>query len=163
GADAILLLSLISGRNAELLIGHHVVAAPYLKASGLEVLPTGYILVDGGRPTTASYMSHTTPVPSDKKDVAACTALAGEMLGLRMIYLDAGSGALQPVPPAMIRAVQAQVQVPVIVGGGVTNAEQARQAYEAGADVLVVGTAAEKDVQVIREIGASRFPEPWKS
>ncbi len=151
-ADAILLLSLISGRNPELLIGQHVAAAPLLKRSGLEVLPTGYMLVESGKLTTVSYISNTIPLPSDKPDVAACTALAGEMLGLRYMYLDAGSGAQYPVPPAMIRAVRKAVGAPLIVGGGINSCERAEAALEAGADLIVVGNALERDPGLLEEI-----------
>lgn len=144
-ADAVLFLSLISGRNPELLIGHHVTAAPRLRALGLEAIPTGYMLVDGGRPTTAHYVSQTSPIPHDKPGIAACTALAGELLGLRAIYMDTGSGAQRTVSPAMIEAVRASVDVPIIVGGGIRDAESARLLCDAGADVIVVGTALEED------------------
>ena len=123
-ADGLLFLSLISGRNAELLIGKHVITAPYLKMSPLEIIPTGYMLVDGGVPTTVSYISNTQPIPSDKEDVAACTALAGEMLGLRSIYMDAGSGARHPVSLEMIETVRGTVDVPLIVGGGIRTPER---------------------------------------
>lgn len=156
GADAILFLSLISGRNAEMLIGKHVVAAPYVKAAGLEVIPTGYLLVDGGKPTAVQYMTHSLPIPSDKPGIAVCTAMAGEMLGLRAIYLEAGSGALQTVPSDMVAAVRSSVQVPLIVGGGIHDAETARCLWAAGADMLVVGTAAEQDSSLIRSIAAAR-------
>jgi putative glycerol-1-phosphate prenyltransferase len=148
-ADAVLFLSLISGRNAELLIGHHVTAAPTIKAMGLEAIPTGYMLVDGGRPTTVSYVSQTLPIPHDKPGIAAATALAGELLGLQTIYLDTGSGALRSVSPAMIAAVRCAVNIPLIVGGGVRDAAAARALCEAGADVLVVGTAFEQDPELI--------------
>jgi putative glycerol-1-phosphate prenyltransferase len=148
-ADAVLFLSLISGRNAELLIGHHVTAAPTIKAMGLEAIPTGYMLIDGGRPTTVSYVSQTLPIPLDKPGIAAATALAGELLGLRTIYLDTGSGALRTVSPAMIAAVRDAVNIPLIVGGGVRDAATARALCEAGADVLVVGTAFEQDPELI--------------
>jgi phosphoglycerol geranylgeranyltransferase len=144
-ADAVLFLSLISGRNAELLIGHHVTAAPSIKALGIEAIPTGYMLIDGGKPTTVSYVSQTLPIPHDKPGIAAATALAGELLGLRTIYMDTGSGANRTVSPEMISAVRATVDMPIIVGGGIRTAEQARQLCEAGADVLVVGTAFEED------------------
>lgn len=144
-ADAVLFLSLISGRNAELLIGHHVTAAPTIKALGIEAIPTGYMLIDGGKPTTVSYVSQTLPIPHDKPGIAAATALAGELLGLRSIYMDTGSGASRTVSPKMIAAVRATIDLPIIVGGGIRTAEQARQLCEAGADVLVVGTAFEED------------------
>jgi phosphoglycerol geranylgeranyltransferase len=120
-ADAILFLSLISGRNPELLIGKHVIAAPYLQKSSLEILPTGYMLVDGGRATTASYMSHSFPIPADKDEIAVSTALAGEMLGLRLLFLDAGSGAKTPVRTSMIQSVSKATTVPLIVGGGISQ------------------------------------------
>ncbi|MBL0034948.1 MAG: geranylgeranylglyceryl/heptaprenylglyceryl phosphate synthase [Flavobacteriales bacterium] len=148
-ADAVLFLSLISGRNPELLIGHHVTAAPSIKALGLEAIPTGYMLVDGGRPTTVSYVSQTLPIPHDKPGIAAATALAGELLGLRAIYMDTGSGAQRTVSPAMIAAVRKAVNVPLIVGGGIRDAATARALCEAGADVLVVGTAFEQDPELI--------------
>jgi phosphoglycerol geranylgeranyltransferase len=151
-ADAILLLSLISGRNPEFLIGKHVIAAPQLKSSKLEIIPTGYLLIESGRPTTASYISNTVPIPHDKVDIALCTAIAGEMLGLKLIYLDAGSGALTPVNRHMIKGVAEQLTVPLVVGGGIRNAEAALTACEAGADIIVVGNAIEKDPAVIEAI-----------
>ncbi len=154
-ADAILFLSLISGRNAELLIGKHVITAPYLKMSPLEVLPTGYMLVDGGVPTTVSYMSNTQPIPASKDDVALCTALAGQMLGLRLMYLDAGSGAKVPVSESMIEAVSEAIQVPLIVGGGIRTPEKVAANIEAGADVIVVGNAIEKEPDLILEMAAA--------
>ena len=154
-ADAILFLSLISGRNAELLIGKHVITAPYLKVSPLEILSTGYMLVDGGVPTTVSYMSNTQPIPANKDDVALCTAVAGELLGLRLMYLDAGSGARNPVSESMIEAVSGAIQVPLIVGGGIRTPEKAAANIKAGADVIVVGNAIEKDPQLIMEIAAA--------
>lgn len=151
-ADGILLLSLISGRNPEYLIGQHVAAAPLLKRSGIEILPTGYILVDCGRQTTVSYISNTTPVPFDKPEVAACTALAGEMLGLKLIYLDGGSGALKPIAPEMISKVKSSIEVPLIVGGGISSPEKATVALKAGADMIVVGNAIEKEPSLLVEI-----------
>ncbi|RAK64541.1 geranylgeranylglyceryl/heptaprenylglyceryl phosphate synthase [Hymenobacter edaphi] len=151
-ADAILLLSLISGRNPDFLIGQHVVAAPLLRASQLEILPTGYMLVDSGRQTTASYMSGTMPLPHDKPTIAACTALAGEQLGLRLTYLDGGSGAQQPVSAAMIKAVRQAVDSPIIVGGGLNTAEKAHTALAAGADVIVVGNQIERDPDFLPEV-----------
>lgn len=151
-ADAILLLSLISGRNPELLIGQHVIAAPLLKKSNLEILPTGYMLVESGRATTVSYISNTTPIPHDKPSVAACTAMAGELLGLQIMYLDAGSGAQKAVSPEMITAVRKAVDTPIIVGGGINTVEKAQAALEAGADVIVVGNGIEQNSDLLPEI-----------
>ena len=151
-ADAILFLSLISGRNAEMLIGKQVITAPILKQSSLEVLPTGYMLIDSGKPTTVSYMSNTTPIPSDKDAVAACTAMAGEMLGLQLIFMDGGSGAKKPISEQMITAVSKSVDAPLIIGGGIINGEKAIANCKAGADIVVVGNAIEKDENLIAEI-----------
>lgn len=153
-ADGILLLSLISGRNPELLIGNHVHAAPVIRASKLEVISTGYMLVDGGRQTSVSYMSNTMPIPSDKPDIAACTAMAGEQLGLKMIYLEAGSGAVNPVSAEMIKKVRNAIDVPLIVGGGINNEKKVAVACEAGADIVVIGTAAEKSPEIISKASA---------
>ncbi|GAB3540075.1 phosphoglycerol geranylgeranyltransferase [Spirosoma fluminis] len=151
-ADAIFLLSLISGRNPEFLIGQHVIAAPLLKKSGLEILPTGYMVVDSGTQTTVSYVSGTMPLPHDKPSVAACTAMAGEMLGLQLMYLDAGSGARWPVAPEMIAAVRAVVDTPIIVGGGINSGEKAYQALRAGADLIVVGNGIEQNPDLLPEL-----------
>lgn len=159
-ADAILFLSLISGRNPELLIGQHVMAAPLLKSSGLEIISTGYMLVESGKATTVSYISNTLPIPSDKSDIAACTAMAGEMLGLKTMFLDAGSGARNPVPAAMIAAVRKVVETPLIVGGGIDTLEKARDAFKAGADVIVVGNAIERDPVFLEEL--ARFEKGEK-
>lgn len=156
-ADALLLLSLISGRNPELLIGKHVIAAPFLKRSNLEVLSTGYLLVDGGITTTVHYISQTMPIPADKDEIAACTAMAGELLGMKLIYLDAGSGAVNPVPPSMITAVKQSIAVPLIIGGGITSAESARIAFKSGADMVVAGNAIEKNPLLIGEIASARY------
>jgi phosphoglycerol geranylgeranyltransferase len=154
-ADALLYLSLISGRNPELLIGQHVISAPFVKKSGLEIMPTGYCVIDGGAPTTVSYISNAAPIPHDKADIALCTALAGEMLGMKLIYLDAGSGARRPISTEMIGAVSAHIEVPLIVGGGIRDGEAAYAACWAGADVVVVGNAIEKDPTIINEIAAA--------
>ncbi len=156
GADGILLLSLISGRNPDFLIGQHVIAAPALKRSGLQILPTGYMLVDGGKQTTASYISNTSPLPNDKPDIAAATAMAGEMLGLKILYLDAGSGAANPVNPSLITAVKSCTSSPLFVGGGIDSTEKAMAAYEAGADVLVIGNALEKDPDFLYQLNEIR-------
>ncbi|MEZ4995121.1 MAG: geranylgeranylglyceryl/heptaprenylglyceryl phosphate synthase [Saprospiraceae bacterium] len=158
GADGILLLSLISGRNPEFLIGQHVIAAPSLKKSGLEIIPTSYLLIDGGAPTSVTYMSNTTPIPADKADIAQCTAMAGEMLGHQLVYLDAGSGARRPIPVATIQAVSQNVDIPLIIGGGIRNPEAALHATRAGADLIVVGTASEYDPMILVEMAeAIRF------
>ena len=149
--DGFLLLSLISGRNSEMLIGRHVIAAPYLKLYGNEIIPTGYMLIDGGKQTSVSYMSNTTPIPHDKDDIAMCTALAGEMLGLKIIYLDAGSGAINPVSTEMISKVKQTIEVPLIVGGGINTPEKAAAAAKAGADIVVVGNALEKSSERLQE------------
>lgn len=151
-ADAILLLSLISGRNPEMLIGKHVIAAPYLKASGLEVIPTGYMLIESGKPTAALYISNSLPIPADKTDIAVCTAMAGEMLGLKMIFLDAGSGAILPVSEKMIAKVKRSVSIPLIVGGGIRTPEKAHDLCHAGADIIVVGNAIEENMSLIENI-----------
>lgn len=151
-ADAILFLSLISGRNAELLIGQQVIAAPILKRTQLEILSTGYMLVDGGKSTTVSYISNTTPLPADKPSIAACTAMAGEMLGMKLIYMDAGSGAENPISRKMIGAVSRSIQVPLIVGGGINNVEKAQDAWDAGADIVVVGNAIETNKKLLIDI-----------
>ena len=151
-ADAVLFLSLISGRNPELLIGHHVTAAPTVKALGIEAIPTGYMLVDGGKPTTVSYVSQTLPIPHDKPGIAVATALAGSLLGLRTIYMDTGSGAKRATSPEMVAAVRSAVDLPIIIGGGIRDAETARTLCDAGADVLVMGTAFEEDPERIFEM-----------
>jgi phosphoglycerol geranylgeranyltransferase len=153
-ADAVLLLSLISGRNPDYLIGQHVLAAPLLKKYGLEVIPTGYILIDGGKQTSVSYISNTTPIPPEKQDIAVCTALAGQFLGLQTLYLEAGSGAVNPVPPTLIKAVSSQVALPLIVGGGIRTGESFYQALYAGADVVVTGNILEKNPKISKEFAA---------
>jgi phosphoglycerol geranylgeranyltransferase len=151
-ADGILFLSLISGRNAEMLIGKQVITAPILKQSSLEVLPTGYMLIDSGKPTTVSYMSNTTPIPAEKNAVAACTAMAGEMLGLKLIFMDGGSGAQNPISEEMITTVSKSVDTPLIIGGGISSGEKAAANCKAGADIIVVGNAIEKNENLIIEI-----------
>ncbi len=154
-ADALLFLSLISGRNAELLIGKHVVTAPFLKMSPLEIMPTGYMLIDGGVSTTVTYMSNTNPIPAKKNDIAMTTAMAGEMLGLKLIYMDAGSGAEIPISEEMIDAVSSAIDIPLIIGGGIETPEKALANVKAGADLIVVGNAIEKDPNLIIDIANS--------
>ncbi|MGF1532179.1 MAG: phosphoglycerol geranylgeranyltransferase [Bernardetiaceae bacterium] len=144
-ADALLFLSLISGRNPEWLIGQHVLAAPRIGQAGLPTIPTGYLLVDGGRNTAVHYLTQTQAIPRDKPELAAATALAGQFLGQQLIYLEAGSGASLPVPPEMIRRVSETVRIPVWVGGGIATPELAQEAWASGASAVVVGSALEKN------------------
>lgn len=162
-ADGLLYLSLISGRNPELLIGQHVISAPFVKQSGLEIISTGYMVVDGGAPTTVSYISNAAPLPSDKNEIAMCTAMAGEMLGMKVIYMDAGSGAKRSISESMIQAVAQQIEAPLIVGGGITDPEKAYRNCKAGADVIVIGNAIEKDPQLIKEMAAAIHSVPEKA
>ncbi|OQA01415.1 MAG: Heptaprenylglyceryl phosphate synthase [Bacteroidetes bacterium ADurb.Bin408] len=151
-ADAILFLSLISGRNADMLIGKHVMVAPLLKKSNIEIIPTGYMLIESGKLTSVTYMSNTQPIPYDKENIAISTALAGEMLGLKTIFMDAGSGAFNPVSHKMIKSVSNVINVPLIVGGGINTPEKACDNCRAGADVIVVGNAIESSASLIDEI-----------
>jgi phosphoglycerol geranylgeranyltransferase len=144
-ADALLFLSLISGRNADLLIGKHVLFAPQIKQSGLEVIPCGYILVNSGTPTSVEYMSNTIPIPHNKPDIAAATALAGQMLGLKCIYMESGSGAEHEVSTEMINTVSSNIDIPLIIGGGIKSKAQMETAWKAGATMVVVGTAIEQN------------------
>lgn len=148
-ADFIFLLSLISGRNPELLIGNHVIAAPLLRGVKEKVIPVGYMLINCGGGTSVEYMSQTTPIPHGKNDIAVATALAGEMLGLKAIYLEGGSGAAMPVHPDMIRAVKDVVSIPIIVGGGLDTEHKVEQAFGAGADMVVTGNGCEQDPTLI--------------
>jgi phosphoglycerol geranylgeranyltransferase len=161
-ADALLYLSLISGRNPELLIGQHVVSAPFVKMSGLEIMPTGYMVIDGGAPTTVSYISNASPIPADKNEIAMCTAMAGEMLGMKLIYMDAGSGAKKAITEKMIEAVAKNISIPLIIGGGILEPEKAYLNCKAGADVIVVGNAIEKDASLIKQMAAAVHSVPVK-
>jgi putative glycerol-1-phosphate prenyltransferase len=144
-ADIIMLLSLISGRNPELLIGNHVIAAPFLKVVKEKVVPVGYMLVGNGDRTSVEYISQTEAIPSGKIDIAIATALAGELLGLRMIYLEAGSGAENHVSSEMIKAVKETITIPLAVGGGIKDVQSVSLAFKAGADLVILGNACEKD------------------
>jgi phosphoglycerol geranylgeranyltransferase len=155
-ADGILFLSLISGRNAEFLIGNHVLAAPHLNRAGIEVIPTGYMLIENGRSTSVEYMSDTRPIPAGKPEIGVATAMAGEMLGMKTIYLEAGSGAARSVGLDMISAIRKQISLPLIVGGGISTVEGAREVYRAGADLIVIGTALENNPALISEFCALR-------
>ncbi len=150
-ADAILLLSLISGRNPELLIGNHVTAAPYLRNIREKLISVGYILVGSGKKTSVEYISHTESIPYDKPEIVVATALAGEMLGLHMIYLEAGSGAETPVPDEIIRSVRESVTIPLAVGGGLKNSDQITSAFKAGANLVILGNSCEKRPQLLAD------------
>jgi len=150
-ADGILFLSLISGRNPEFLIGNHVLAAPHLGRSGIEVIPTGYMLIGNGKATSVEYMSNTSPIPGDKPDIAVATAMAGEMLGLKSLYLEAGSGASHSVEPGIISSIRKSISLPLVVGGGIRSTETALELFNSGADMIVVGNAVEKDPGLIKD------------
>ncbi len=150
-ADAILLLSLISGRNPELLIGNHVIAAPFLRDLRDRLIPVGYILVGTGKRTSVEYISQTESIPADKPDIIVATALAGEMLGYHMIYLEAGSGAANPVPPEVISSVRSNISIPLAVGGGLKSPEQILEAFNAGANLVILGNGGEKDPDLLKQ------------
>jgi putative glycerol-1-phosphate prenyltransferase len=151
-ADAILFLSLISGRNPEFLIGKHVTAAPWIKKHGVEAIPTGYMLVESGKITSALYMSNTIPMPNDKPDIAAATAMAGEFLGMKVMYLDAGSGAQNPVPQSIIKAVKENTNCIIFVGGGIKSTSDAKNAWHNGADYIVVGNGIFDNTQLLSDL-----------
>lgn len=147
--DAVLLLTLISGRNPDYLIGNHVLAAPFLKKSGLEVIPTGYILIGEDNGSAVEYISNTKPIPSDKYELVVATALAGEFMGNKLIYLEAGSGANVPAHTELIREVKRNISLPLIVGGGICKPEQVYEISRAGADIIVVGNAIENNIDIL--------------
>jgi len=151
-ADAILLLSLISGRNPEYIIGNHVIAAPFLKQSKLEIISTGYMLIESGGSTSVQYISNTLPIPTNKPDIAVATAIAGEMLGLKLIYLEAGSGAIHSVPRDMIELVKKNISIPLMVGGGIREREQLEQIFAAGADIAVIGNSLENNPEKLYKL-----------
>lgn len=150
-ADGIFFLSLVSGRNPEYLIGQQVIAAPILKRMQLDVVSVAYMLIESGRTTSVEYMSNTKPIPSDKIDIIVATALAAEYLGFKMIYLEAGSGALHAVSPEIIKRVAEQVRIPIIVGGGIRNKTTVNDCYQAGASMVVIGSVIEQDANKINE------------
>lgn len=154
-ADAILFLSLISGRNPELLIGEQVKAAPVIREYGLEAIPTGYIIIESGKPTSVLFMSDTQPIPSNKPDIAKAHALAAQYLGMKFVFLEAGSGAENPVPDLIIKEVKNFIGIPVIVGGGIRTPKQARSKVKSGASVVIIGNALEKscDDKVLKSFG----------
>lgn len=144
-ADAILFLLLISGRNPDHLIGNQVIAAPIIKRMGLEAISTGYMLIEGGNVTSAEFMSNTKPIPREKSDIAVAHALAAEFIGMKMLYLEAGSGAQESVPDEMIKKVTRSCTLPIIVGGGIRTPEEARSKVKAGASFIVTGTIIEEN------------------
>jgi phosphoglycerol geranylgeranyltransferase len=150
-ADIILLLSLISGRNPELLIGNHVIAAPYLKDVKEKVVPVGYILISCGTKTSVEYISQSEAIPHDKPEIAVATAMAGEMLGLQMIYLEAGSGASNPVPVSLVKAVRENITIPLAVGGGIKSSNQVEEIFNAGADLVILGNGCENNPVLLTE------------
>ena len=151
-ADGILFLQLISGRNSEYLISNQVIAAPLLRQTNLEVISTGYMLIESGRETTASYISNTKPIPAHKPEIAMATAMAGEYIGNKLIYMDGGSGALNPIAAKMIKKVAKNINLPIIIGGGLKTKESIQAAYDAGATVVVVGTAFEQDENLLESL-----------
>lgn len=147
--DAVLFLSLLSGRNPDFLIGNQVHAAIPILRSGVEVIPTAYILIDGGSTTSVEYMSNTKPIPSNKPDITLATAAAAQLLGFKLLYLEAGSGAQHHVPSKIIRTLKQQLSLPMIVGGGIRTEKALREVLDAGADIVVVGTAFEEDASLM--------------
>jgi len=150
-ADALLYLSLLSGRNAEFIIGQHITSSVAIKKSGIEAIPTAYILIDGGKPSSVEYISNTRPIPNDKKDIVLSTAVAGELMGMRLVYLEAGSGANTAVPTEVVEHVSKGLSLPLIVGGGIKTTEQMTAAFDAGADLVVIGNLFETEINKIAE------------
>jgi putative glycerol-1-phosphate prenyltransferase len=151
-ADAILLLSLISGRNPDYLIGEHIRASRQLKKSKLEIIPTGYVLINGGTKAATHKVSKTSPIKYSNTELATSTAIAGELLGMKLIYLEAGSGAKHPLSTEMIKSVKKNISIPLIAGGGIDSPEKANALCKAGADMIVVGNAIEKDSTLVKQI-----------
>jgi len=151
-ADAILFLSLISGRNPDYLIGHQIKSAHIIREVNLEAIPTGYILIDGEKNSSVAYVSQTTPIPNDQISIAVKTAIAGEMLGLKAIFMDAGSGANKAISDEMIQSVKAQISLPLIIGGGIKTVEGVENAFAAGADVVVIGNKIEEDIDFLLDL-----------
>ena len=151
-ADAIFFLSLLSGRNSEYLIGEQVKAVYLIKEYGLQAIPVGYILIESGNYTAVEYISGTKPIPRSKPEIAVAHALAGQYFGMKYIYLEAGSGAAQPVPEEMVRAVKKHIDIPLIVGGGIQDKECARRIFDAGADIIVLGSIIERSPEQFKQI-----------
>jgi phosphoglycerol geranylgeranyltransferase len=150
-ADAILFLSLISGKNPKYLIGEQIKAAPILKEMDIEVIPTGYILVDGGRKTTVEFVSGTNPISQDDVEKIKDTAYAAQLLGMKMVYLECGSGARYTVKDEIIKKVKEYIEIPLVVGGGIKDRKEIQSKHRAGADIVVVGNALEKDPTILLE------------
>ncbi|RNC87821.1 MAG: geranylgeranylglyceryl/heptaprenylglyceryl phosphate synthase [Winogradskyella sp.] len=151
-ADGLLFLSLISGRNSEYLIGKHVEAITKIQDTNLEVIPTGYILIENGKVTSVERVSKTKPIPRHEIQIITNTAIAGELLGMKLIYLEAGSGATHPIESEIISKVKNELDIPLIVGGGIRSVEALNSAYDAGADLVVIGTAFEEDENFFNEL-----------
>ena len=155
-ADGLLFLSLISGRNPEYLIGKHIEAVSKLRGMDLEVIPTGYILIENGKQTAVERVSHTTPMKREAIQTISDTAKAGELLGMKLMYLEAGSGATHPVPSTIISHIKSEMNIPLIVGGGIRTKKQLDEAYKAGADIVVIGTAFENNIDFFKELTTGR-------
>lgn len=160
-ADGILFLSLLSGRNPDYLISHQVESAHLLKKMEIETISTAYLLIDGGKNSSVAYVSQTSPIPSDQEGIAVKTAIAGEMLGFQCVFMDAGSGAINPVPEKMIKAVKQNIDLPLIVGGGLRTTEEVENAFNAGADLVVIGNKVEEDADFLLDL-AGYFSETSK-
>lgn len=156
-ADAILLLSLISGRNPDYLIGEHIRASRQLKKSTLEIIPTGYILIGGGKEISTQAVTRTSPIKSSDKNLVVSTAIAGELLGMKMIYLEAGSGTKNPLSSILVKDVRKNISVPIIAGGGINTSERAIALCKSGADMIVVGNGIEKDVTLVQKISKAIY------
>ena len=150
--DAMLFMSVISGRNPHYLIGEQAIAAPMVKDIGIETIPTGYMLMDGGAGSTVEFMSGTRPIPMNRPDVAVAHALAGQYLGMKLIYLEAGSGAKEPVANEVVKAVTDALDIPAIVGGGIRSVETAAEKVNAGASIIVTGTVIEENSSIMKDI-----------
>ena len=153
--DAMLFMSLLSGRNSHYLIGEQVIAAPIVKDYGIETIPTGYLLIDGGSPTTVEVVSGTKPLPSNQPDIIVSHALAAQFLGMELIYLEAGSGALNEVPGDVVRKVADEINIGLIVGGGIRTPEDANSIVNSGASFVVIGSAIEKSAELMEEFSSS--------
>lgn len=151
-ADGILFLSLLSGRNPDYLIGHQIESAHLLKQMDVEAISTAYLLIDGGKNSSVAYVSQTSPIPNDQERIAVKTAIAGEMLGFNCVFMDAGSGAVNPVPEKMIRAVKSNIELPLIIGGGLRSLEDIDKAFEAGANMVVIGNKIEEDTDFLLDL-----------